>query len=821
MSIERAMVTRTRHHLMSSKAGAIINLEGVKGCCPEISPDPVALEPVYHPVPWYRDEIEVQDILAYTLERPPLPADIVRLRVWVGPEQELDWQRFEIFLKQLPSSACRTGFEIVGNRNQLWLSFLCRLDDLPVLQAAFSGKFADCRLSELQTLPLAETPVDAWQDVAFRDYLPDPPYSNLLTRYEELRDSPLEHLVAALATIPPPGIGFYQALFETVRPDHDWHQNVRNLLDLKYVYGLFGGIQSQQRFQQQSPSAPLVHTANEIDLKAHNDKPMFAAGVRVAVVGLDARTSAKVLQSLAAFMNLFQHGGRPLRYLSQEDYRPHLQPERLRDMFLLGLVHRAGFLLTSEELTGLVHVPPFAILSSLDTPSDLLHSLPPPSEALSIGTPLGISHHGGDAYVVHTPEFWRERHSHLIGVIGVGKTTATEHTCRDDIEKGHGVAVFDPHGDLAERMLCLIPEHRIEDVIYFDLSDPEWVPLWNPLALHAGQAISRTVDDTIRVLKSILTGRGHRLEHLLRQGLAGVLHLEKPSLSVVANVLTTRNPRRERLRMEILSHVETETARRFWDHGINTYRDSDFAPVQNKLGVLLTDGNVAKMLEQPESRFDFRDIIDTGKIFIVNLSGTGSETRDTLGSLFLSLFHLAALTRSDTPYEDRRPFHIYLDEAHRFVTGSIEDLLVETRKYRVSLTLAHQYLSQFVERRTADALGVTGATVVFRVLQRDAEQFCRLLGEEVEPGDLTSLEVGEAIARIGKEVVRIKVPAPREDLNVDIRERIVRSSHERYYKRATESPRPKLQPTQVPASDSRTAKTHPLPNEAEFEYGSL
>ncbi|GAG38367.1 unnamed protein product, partial [marine sediment metagenome] len=229
----------------------------------------------------------------------------------------------------------------------------------PTVRTAFSGEFELCALSDVDAdddLLRSITP-RAWAKAAFCDYYPPPPYSHLMTRPEELERSPYTTLFAALANLPKTAIGLYQILFAPVSPRHDWHRNVRTLLDLEYQIKLLGGLTTTQRYPQQAPSGPLHQMAMDVEVKAHNDKPFFAAAVRIAVINGQHR-SESLLQSLAVIGSVIQHGGRPLNVLTDDDYRSRLSPEAIRLLFAAGLTHRPGFLVNSEELSSWVHIPP-------------------------------------------------------------------------------------------------------------------------------------------------------------------------------------------------------------------------------------------------------------------------------------------------------------------------------------------------------------------------------------------------------------------------------------------------------------------------------
>jgi hypothetical protein len=177
--------------------------------------------------------------------------------------------------------------------------------------------------------------------------------------------------------------------------------------------------------------------------------------------------------------------------------------------------------------------------------------------------------------------------------------------------------------------------------------------------------------------------------------------------------------------------------------------------------------------------------MDDGMILLVDLSTIGSMVREILGCFILSLIHLAALSRSALPREHRKQFHVHCDEAHRFMTDTLEDLIAETRKYRVSLSLAHQYMSQFGKRKT-DAFSSVGSTVIFNLDSRDAQYLAKDLRKLVDADDIVALDAYQAIARIGTDIVRIRTRPPLEVPRHHFRTRIIEESHKKYYRPAHE-----------------------------------
>ena len=222
--------------------------------------------------------------------------------------------------------------------------------------------------------------------------------------------------------------------------------------------------------------------------------------------------------------------------------------------------------------------------------------------------------------------------------------------------------------------------------------------------------------------------------------------------------------------------------RQFWREDFLGYTRSEIHPPQHKLSKLLACEPVRRMLSQPDSSFDLREVMDSGKILLVDLSAIDSEPRDILGGLLLSLLHQATISRSDEVGRYRQ-FHIYCDGAYHFMGDATEDLIAEARRFGVSLTLAHQRLGQFGQRKI-DALSSVGATVVFDVAGEDAQHLLKDFPGKVEVEDLVGQPLGHAIARIGTDVVRLTSPAPLSIPAENSAANIVRDSHCRYYRLA-------------------------------------
>ena len=290
----------------------------------------------------------------------------------------------------------------------------------------------------------------------------------------------------------------------------------------------------------------------------------------------------------------------------------------------------------------------------------------------------------------------RRANMYLIGKTGTGKSTLIETLIRRDIEAGQGLALLDPHGDLVEWVLAVVPEERKDDLIYFNVPESNRPLGFNPLESVPPQKRALAASNLVEVFKKIWNDSwGPRLEYILRNALLALLDQPQSTLADVLRLLSDRA-----FRKDTVAQVYNPQVRDFWLREYEGYpsyfRAEAIAPIQNKVGAFLADPLLNRILTQPKSAFDLRCVMDEGKILLVNLAKgkIGTDTAALLGALLVSRIGMAALSRSEVPEEDRRDFYLYLDEFPSFTTLSLTAMLSELRKYRVGLILAHQYLMQ-------------------------------------------------------------------------------------------------------------------------------
>jgi hypothetical protein len=334
----------------------------------------------------------------------------------------------------------------------------------------------------------------------------------------------------------------------------------------------------------------------------------------------------------------------------------------------------------------------------------------------------------------------RRAHMYVVGKTGTGKSSLLEGMIRQDVLAGNGLALFDPHGDLAERLYESIPDSRRADLIYLDVPDPEQPFGFNPLEGVPPLRRSLAANGIVEALKKLFDDSwGTRLEWILRNAL--LLLLEQPE-ATLADVV--RLFHEKEFRKEAAKRVTNEHVKRFWTTEFEKFgreRASAITPIENKLGSLLVDPFVSRILTIPKSTFSPREAIDGGKILLVNLAKgkIGEAPAMLFGGLLVTMLGLAGLARADTPQNDRRDFFLYLDEFQTFTTLALVNMLAELRKYGMGLVLANQFLDQIESEVRSAILGNVGTLVVFRVGATDAEKLVPELSLSLEPYELTLL----------------------------------------------------------------------------------
>lgn len=356
-------------------------------------------------------------------------------------------------------------------------------------------------------------------------------------------------------------------------------------------------------------------------------------------------------------------------------------------------------------------------------------------------TPIGVTDWRNEHKPFGIKQKDRFGHIYVIGKTGTGKTTLLLNMAIDDIQKGRGLAVIDPHGDLSNTLLDYIPKERIEDTIYFNAADYEYPIAFNPLYNIKKEDRHLVASELVGTFKKLWSESwGPRLEYILRYSILTLLEYPGATLLDIQPLLTDAQ-----FRNTLLSHLTNSTIISFWKQEFDKYppalKSEAITPVLNKVGLFNSSSILKNIVGQPQSSFDMNEVVNAQKILICNLSKgeIGEDASTLLGSMLVSAIQFAALRRSKQPEEGRVPFFLYIDEMHSFVSLSLADILAEARKYKLGLFMAHQYLDQLHEKIRSAIFGNIGTVVVFRIGAGDAKDLAKEFHPSVDENDLINL----------------------------------------------------------------------------------
>ncbi len=382
----------------------------------------------------------------------------------------------------------------------------------------------------------------------------------------------------------------------------------------------------------------------------------------------------------------------------------------------------------------------------------------------------------------------RRRHMYLIGKTGMGKSTVLENMIVGDIQAGHGVAVVDPHGDLAEKVIEYIPASRIQDVVYFNPSDINYPIAFNVVEQVEPHLRHLVASGLIGVFQKLWADSwGPRLEYILRNAILAILDFPGSTLLGVVRMLSDKSYRKK-----VVANIKDPVVKAFWEREFSGYADKFAAeavsPIQNKVGQFLSSSLMRNIIGQVKSAINIREIMDDGKILIMNLSKgrIGEDNSALLGAMMITKIQLAAMSRVDVPEKERRDFYLYIDEFQNFSTDSFANILSEARKYRLNLILAHQYIEQLSEKVKPAVFGNVGTMVVFRVGAADAEELVKEFTPTFTEEDIVNLPKYEMYLKLMIDGVASSpfsakgLPPLTEAEKTDTTEKVIEYSREKY-----------------------------------------
>jgi hypothetical protein len=409
------------------------------------------------------------------------------------------------------------------------------------------------------------------------------------------------------------------------------------------------------------------------------------------------------------------------------------------------LFHRHMIVLNSEELATIFHFPNKTVethhINWLKA-----KSAPAPAQIPTEGLFIGTSTYRGQRKQIYMANPDRQRHMYIVGKTGTGKSEFLKDMILQDIKAGKGVAVLDPHGELVEDLMQLIPAARAEDVIYFNPSDTERPMGLNIMEADTEEQMHFMVGSIIALMYKLYdphkTGIiGPRFEHAIRNAMLTVM--AEPGATFIELVRCLTDPKYVQ---DLLPKVKDPVVRRYWTDQIA--QTSDFHKsevldyIVSKFGKFITNKVMRNIIGQSKSAFNFRSVMDDQKVLLVNLSKgkLGEEDAKFLGLILVPKILTAAMSRQDIPLDQRKDFYLYVDEFQNYATEDFAVILSEARKYRLNLIVANQFVAQIEEDVKNAVFGNVGTIVTFRVGVPDANFLQHEFAPIFSETDLTNIE---------------------------------------------------------------------------------
>ena len=638
------------------------------------------------------------------------------------PEMPKKEHLFLQFLINLHHSASHRhlSLEMFGYNQYTYFFISCDPDITKLVEGLIYSTFPNCEIRPIKDYttfydPQKQYLVGTRAGFELSDIYP-------IKTFEDFEQDSLSGLFSVVSKMGREDQAWVQILINPVHEDWKYHFGRRWRMKLNNVFRRFR-LKNYVRLKEK---ATHYHEENEAFIHKSEHHP-FEMEVRFGAVSGNAEVAKTNLLALAkAFFqfNKTDYNGFVLdRMHTGAPFLKEFQSRHIKNPLMV----------SAHELATLFHFP------NSDHVPHVVHMLAKKHEApKNLPTDLDptVSLFGKTNYHNTFQEFGikredRRRHLYAVGKSGTGKSKLLELLIKSDIEAGKGVGVLDPHGDLVDNILRFIPEHRMKDVIYFDPGDTEFPIAFNPLEKVDEKFKMQITIGFIDIFKKLFGGNwSNRLEHVLRYTTLALLDSPNTTVLSIMKMLSDKN-----YRQKIIARIEDSVVKNFWVNefaGWSEKFDAEaITPLLNKVGQLVSTNMIRNIIGQPKNTFQIRDVMDNQKILLMKVSKglLGQENSALLGSMIITKIYQAAMARADMREEDRKDFYFYVDEFQNFATDTFAEILSEARKYRLCLTIAHQYIGQLdpIVRKTV--FGNVGSMVSFRVGAEDAA----ILAEEYTP----------------------------------------------------------------------------------------
>jgi len=447
----------------------------------------------------------------------------------------------------------------------------------------------------------------------------------------------------------------------------------------------------------------------------------FRVNVKMAYVSPD---KSKVVQKLSAMAKAYSQFDtidyNEFKFVRSGRGKPFYSRYKSRNF-------QNNFVVSAKELASLYHFPNSDIVPHIvhimakkaEPPMDLPKASDYGPDQISV---FGNTNYHNQKITFGIKRNDRRRHLYIVGKSGTGKSKLLELLINNDLQSGQGVGILDPHGDLVDNVLKYIPKERMKDVVYFNPADTEFPIAFNPLEQVDQDMKIRVTIGFIDIFKKLFASNWTpRLEHVLRYTTLALLDSPNTTILSILKMLSDKN-----YRQRIVANIQDSVIKNFWVNEFAAWSEKfdneAIMPILNKVGQFVSTSLIRNIVGQPQNKIDLREIMDSGKILLMRISkgNLGEENAALIGAMVVTKIQQAAMSRTDTPEDQRRDFYLYCDEFQYFATDTFAEILSEARKYRLDLTMAHQYMGQLNETIRKTTFGNVGSIINFRVGAEDA-----------------------------------------------------------------------------------------------------
>ncbi len=550
-----------------------------------------------------------------------------------------------------------------------------------------------------------------------------------LNTFETSKENLLRNISAFMTTIKSDEQIYIQLALRRVGSNF-WQRGIESLL-----YEVFG------------------RQAGGVSSSTKSTKKLYRGILRIAFKSQSGDQALERLRNVTSFLKQFKTSQNELKFKT----KPQILKEGLLLQCALARVALGGNLWDPEEIATLYHFP-YHSNDVSRTAQAQSKKAPPPDTIPREGTVsdneatfIGSTNYRNENITFGIKREDRRRHMYIVGKTGSGKSRLLELLMLSDLQMKKGLCLIDPHGDLAEKVLRHVPKSRVQDVVYIDPSDRDFPIPFNPLEFTKNfEKRQHVAHFFIAIFKKIFSGDwNERMEHILRFIILALLETPDSNILGIPRLLSD-----VKYRQHVVTNVQDPAVRAFWANEFSAwneqYASQAIVPILNKVGQFISNPIIRNMIGQRKNALDFDMFMNEGKIVVINLSKgkLGDDNAALLGSMFITKIQQAALARASMPEEERRDFYFYIDEFQNFATDAFNSILSESRKYRLNLTVAHQYIDQLSGDIKSSVFGNVGSLIVFSVGGNDATYLAKEFAPIFTSEDMINLEAREMYLKL-------------------------------------------------------------------------